>query len=165
MSEELELRRMLNATARIATLEAALAERGRRIAELEEELTVWRDVGGEDRANAVAVVVRGARLKRAMGQHPPGPAKPGAPAPACACGTVEAWHNPGCTLYPQGGYPADQPWRGPPSLPQRPQDGDGDWSHGCPRCGSIDVLSLDSYPPVYTCHACSATGPRDDDKP
>jgi hypothetical protein len=35
-------------------------------------------------------------------------------APACACGTVEAWHNPGCGLYPEGGYPADQPWRGPP---------------------------------------------------
>lgn len=32
----------------------------------------------------------------------------------CACGTVEAWHNPGCLLYPEGGYPADQPWRGPP---------------------------------------------------
>jgi hypothetical protein len=40
--------------------------------------------------------------------------KPGDPVPPCACGTVEAWHNPGCSLYPEGGYPADQPWRGPP---------------------------------------------------
>lgn len=42
--------------------------------------------------------------------------RPGDPVPPCACGTVEAWHNPGCLLYPEGGYPADQLWRGPPAV-------------------------------------------------
>lgn len=61
---------------------------------------------------------------------PRGPLKPGDPAPPCACGTVEAWHNPGCSLYPEGGYPADQPWRGPPKPAKA-------WL--CPRCSKNEV--------------------------
>lgn len=64
--------------------------------------------------------------------------RPGDPIPPCACGVAGPWHNPGCSLYPEGGYPADQPWRGPPK-------------YMCPRCNKNGVRVYGDH-----CTACKA---------